>query len=253
MFYLATLTRTMPKTIEYFLTLRLALIPLCGVGLGIIFWRMKRPAPGQSYFYTTSCLFLLITPYLLSAIRGDTPFDRSFIYLTVIFALLAAATGYEFIRLLRLPDIKNLIFLVALFAYCQASFSLALNQRDQHIQRDIEAGVMSQDIFYNYYQAYYFPLKTAASIANQRDLFPVNMYQPGDAVSLIGYLEKYNIPYTGIHSTQDMVLNEDRSGLFLTATPEQFVNMMEKDAPYLTCSRQNQLNFVAVFYCKAGG
>ena len=247
---LGTLVRLLPKTLKYFLSLRYVLIPIAALGTILFFIRTKNQLVQPARRYALICLYLLVTPYLLSALRGDAPFDRIFIYETLIFSLFTAAACYQAGTLLRLPDhLKHPLFLLLLLVYCQVCFFAAFRERDQHILNDISNESQSQDIFYNYFQYRYTPLQTVTEISRRQDLGPIHVYRLGDPVSALAYLNLFSIDYIDMHTVEDLTINPAGKNLVLTSTPADFQSHIAQ-IPTIHCDPFNTLSHVSVFSCQ---
>jgi len=104
---------------------------------------------------------LLLLPFLVSALRGDRPFDRVFLQVLPAFALAGAAA----IRLSLGPwHGRRWVAPVAVAALAAGGW-LALDARDRRLAEDIEAGVKSQSIERAYFHAHYRPREVLSSIA----------------------------------------------------------------------------------------
>jgi hypothetical protein len=247
---LNTLIHLLPKSLEYYFSLRFVLIPMGVFGMVVFILQLKKHRDGCISHFGLICLYLFFCPFILSALRGDTPFDRTFIYETLIFSLFIAAASYQLIHFLPVADrLKLPIFLLALLLFCQFGFAAALGDRNQRVLYDLTTENKSQDIFYNYFQAHYSPLQMAVEVSQRKDQWPVYVYQANDPISALAYLRIYNIDYQDLHTLADLIFNSSGKGLVMTSTPARFQSLIAEDST-LRCDPLNTDDFFVVFSCQ---
>lgn len=104
-------------------------------------------------------LTLLIAPFVLSAVRGDFPYDRTFVPLVIPFAIFL---GVTLVIAFRLFYGYALVFAVmVVISSTWLAFTNTIAERDRILQSDLSTGNFSQNNLANYYQRYFTPSKLA--------------------------------------------------------------------------------------------
>ncbi len=242
LFHAPTLLITLPRTLHYFLSGRFLLIPAFIVGCFayVVFDKDTEP---QLTRKAASCAILLALPFVLSFIRGDRPWLRVFVNLAPLFAL-SVSTGIYFLYS-SLPDLrsKGVPIAILMLVYCNVTFAYSVNGIHERIRSDIEAGRKSQDIYYNYYQAHYNPLKLAGSIAESGDAGPKSwerlVLYDCDEAAMPAYLAKFAIGFAGREALEPMLNSQERVYV-VTAFPNNFEEMAAETYPQFDCERLNE-------------
>ncbi len=246
LFNAGVLVGTMPQVFVHFISQRYLLIPLTLGGVVYCIVSLKK---GEKEFLKEA-LFLFITlllPFAFSFVRGDAPFDRVFVVLTPFFALLLALTIYFLQSAIPVLRSRTMLITIALFVYCNLTFASSIEHIKQHLRDDIEKGHKSQDIYYNYFQAYYHPLKILTDFSQKRTrTVPVVAYEY-DVMALPTYLEKVRVRSYGVR-TLDPLLRSQKHVYVITSFPNKFESMMKQKFPQFDTKRINEdLDFHTIF------
>jgi hypothetical protein len=129
----------------------------------------------------------MVLPFLLSALRGDKPFDRTFIPLVIPFSMIGGISLKEAIKGFNVRFTS--ISLVLIFLAAIISFTFSVVSRDRILLSNIESGKHLQDITNNYYQNYYKPsalMKEFAEIYQQESIFIIHRW---DKIAMPKYLD----------------------------------------------------------------
>lgn len=253
MFRSYTLTQLMPRVFVFFLSERYIFGLIMVLALPILlrnFNKASFKSLTESYIFF---VIVFITPFVFSFIRGDTPFCRVFLFLTPIFSLFMAVNIY--LLYLQIPDFKRKYIITIVFTviYCYGTFAFALKHRDANLLADIKEGRTSQDILYNYYQAYYHPSQVFKDFS-QHDAssdIPVMLNESGDTIAIPFYLAKYNIKPYKMESGVDLFTNSQGQVHVITAHPNQFLVDINQKYPDLKCELLNkELDFLNLLSCE---
>ena len=189
------------------------------------------------------CLIILLLPFIFSFIRGDRPWLRVFVNLAPVFALLMAI-GIHFLQS-SIPVLRRRPILVTIAAilYCNMAFATAIRNIDERIQSDLAMGSQSQDIYYNYYQSHYHPLKLARDIFANDELGPepweeLVVYYYDQAMP--HYLRKFAVGITFDRDNLESLLNTHKQVYVVTALPAKFKKMVADKYPGVDCKRLNE-------------
>ena len=249
LFYYKTLTIRLPSVLVYFTSGRFLLVLLVGLGL-IAGLRLQ----SRKKFLSRASLYgyILIFPFVFSAIRGDRPFDRTFLPLTVVFALLAALCIDQLRSFRKFPLKISLAITAILVIYCQVNFYVVLKNVDASLYQSILNGKKSQDIYYNYYLSYYSPLKILSNFANNvyRPGIPVFVFDFGDGVAIPEDIKLEHIPYEFINSVQNMYFTAANEVFVISAFPMNFSAQLAEQRPEVECNLLNEINYINVFRCQ---
>jgi hypothetical protein len=236
----------MPGVFVHFISQRYLLIPVILFGLLYCIVSLRR---GRSE-YLQEAFFLFVTlilPFVFSFIRGDRPFDRVFVVLTPLFVLLLALFIYFLSSAIPALRSRPMFVVAGVFLYCNLTFAFSIGHIKQHLRDDIEKGRKSQDIYYNYYQAYYHPLKVFAHFSKERRLaFPVIAYEY-DVMALPTYLTKVRINAYEARAL-DPLLRSEKHVYVITSFPNKFESMVKQKYPQYQTRRINeQPDFHTIF------
>ena len=162
--HLRTLTEVMPPVLAAMGAGRVWLLAALGGALVACWVRrgpgMDRAAAGLLAWGAG----LALLPFVVSALRGDRPFDRVFLQVLPAFAIAGAAA----VRLaLGAWHARPWVAPIAVAALAVGGW-LALDERDRRLAEDIEKGVKSQFIERAYFHAHYRP-RAVASLLLRRD------------------------------------------------------------------------------------
>ncbi len=237
-FHAPILLDALPRVTYYFISGRylVALVSILGfIGYAV----SKSDKDSDAARKAACCLAMFITPFVLSFLRGDPLLLRLFVNLTPVFALLAAI-GIHFLRARVFPPGRaTLLITVGMLLYCNATFAFGMNKIDERLGSDIENGRKSQDIFYNYYQAHFYPSRMAEEIARFDDGGP----QPWEQIivyrcdpAMPAYLRKLAIRVSAEWDIGLALTMRDRAYV-VTSAPTNFEKMVAEKYPNFECKR----------------
>lgn len=253
MFNVNTIQHVMPQTFLWFLSKRYLLLPItvCGMfGCGVLWVKGKETGFERIYLFY---LCLLILPFVFSFIRGDNPFYRTFINLVPVFALFISVSFYYCLRIIK-QNYPTAMAGVAFFTvlYCQATFVYAVFQKNMDLTSEIEVGKISQNLYHNFYQGPYDPLRRAMQLSKIQRLENSPVYTFFVETSIWTYLEKFRIAYNKIEKLSHITRpDDDRPMFILTSHPNQTLETLSILYPDMICSRINEsLTFHNIIRCE---
>jgi hypothetical protein len=240
-FHAPILLDALPRVTYYFISGRY-LVALASV-LGFIAYAVsKRDEDSDAARKAACCLVMFIAPFVLGFLRGDPHLLRLFVNLTPVFALLAAIGVHFLLARVPAPGRGALLITVAMILYCNATFAYGMSKIDKRIRSDIENGRKSQDIFYNYYQAHYYPSELAGEIARfdesgQRPWEEIIVYRCDPAMP--HYLKRLEIEVSAQWNFGPMPAMRDKVYV-VTSAPTNFEKMIAARYPGVECKRLNE-------------
>ena len=193
LFYKPTLYEMMPSVLHAFISWRYLVVLLAIAGLvrcTFAYTKYNKEFIRKTIF----CLFVLITPLIISFIRGDRPWERFFLNPIPIFCLfLSLCLYFLFVNITEKP--KFLYIAVILFLYANLTFAFGVHHISKKLKCDIKLGTKSVTLLYNYWQAHYAPLELMS-------FYKQNYYQPDitilmyhiDKAATPNYINKFQIP-----------------------------------------------------------
>ncbi|HMD87916.1 MAG TPA: glycosyltransferase family 39 protein [Anaerolineaceae bacterium] len=250
LFRFTTITQLMPQTFLYFIYGKWWLIPFVIIGLVA---GLQSQGSKKFLYHVLFCLTLLIVPFLISSIRGDKPFGRTFVNLSFIMVLLVVLCLDKFIFSWKIPGTYSNWVMAALLVLNYGSAFWAEKQVDQHIFTDIITGNKSQDLLYNYFLEHYSPSKVLSHFASNgydRSI-PVYLVYEGDVIATRLYIGNNNIKFKAIDDTlAGLVPNASGEAYVITAFPNMFLSQLVNNLPGINCVILNDFDFVNVFKCQ---
>ena len=250
-----TLASVAPRTLGYFLSQRLVLLALVVPGVVHAAWSLARGRRLPFARHWACCICLLVLPFVFSFVRGDQPFLRVFVNLAPVFAIFLAITVYYgYLALQRwmqkLPA-AGWVLLAAL--YCQVTFAAQMQSIDRRLQTDIEGGRMSQDIYYNYYQAHYRPGAVIRQF-KERHFDPRTPLFAGyayDRLALPAYSRRHQVHWRWIKFYENELFAAAPTIHILTALPYSCMRRITARHPGVDCRILNdELSFHNVLQCR---
>ena len=197
LFHLKTITQLMPQTFSYFVFGKWWIIPFVAIGF---YAAIKSQGKEKFLHYVIFCLTVLIMPFLISFVRGDNPFDRTFINLSFIFVLLVAFCLDKLIYSWKIPTAYSNWVILAFIIVCYGSAFWTEMQVDAQIYQDIVRGNISQNLLYNYFLEHYSPSKVLSQFASNgydRSI-PVYLVYQGDRIATNDYISTNKIKAVSI-------------------------------------------------------
>ena len=235
---LSTITELMPAFLGHLISKRwLLLLPVL-YGLIKIFRDKNQDYSG---FYLL--LILMVLPFLLSALRGDKPFDRTFIPLVVPFSMIGGISLKEAIKGF---DVRfTSISLILIFLITIISFTLSVISRDKLLLSNIESGKHLQDITNNYYQNYYKPSVLAKEFVEKYHEESVLLIHKWDKVAMPKYIsywsEIYGKSIKESHKSSDVEIRErwiqSKKTIYVFTNDSNVHHLLKSRYPELHCRR----------------
>lgn len=253
LFNATTLLDVMPHTLLYFFSQRYLFIPITCIGIVCGVLSIMRKKEQEIVYRGGFCAFILCMPFVLSFIRGDHPPYRAFANLTPIFSLFVALCTYLVIASLPKFRTGHILIVWGLVIYAHVTFGWAISHITNRLKADIVQGQKSQNIYYNYYQAYYEPMKLVQEFHRNYDLdsIPVTIFRFGpEETEIRRYLEKFHIEYYELPGV--IATNSQGQAYISTVFPEKFIALMKQQSPRSSCKYLNhEPNFHNILYCES--
>jgi hypothetical protein len=234
LFHVPILLEILPKVAYYFMSGRYLIILafILGCFAYVVYSGEREPRIIRK---AVCCSIILLLPFLFSFVRGDRPFLRVFVNLVPVFALLMSV-GIYFLQS-SIPVLRRRALLITIIAiiYCNVAFAAAIRNIERRIQSDLEMGNQSQDIYYNYYQTHYHPLKLARDISEHDEIGPepwegLFLYHY-DQAAMPNYLRKFAIGFTADRGRLESLLKTRKQVYVITALPTEFESMVADKYP----------------------
>ncbi len=235
---LSTLTELMPAFLGHLISRRwLLLLPVL-YGLMKIFMDRNQDHNG---FYLL--LVLMVLPFLLSALRGDKPFDRTFIPLVIPFSMIGGISLKEAIKGFNIRFTS--ISLVSIFLTTIILFAFSVVSRDRILLSNVESGRHLQDITNNYYQNYYKPsalMKEFAEIYQEESIFITHRW---DKMAMPRYLDYwlgiYGKTLKEWHKSPNLEIKKSwirsKKPIYVFTNDANVQRLLESRYPDLSCKR----------------
>jgi hypothetical protein len=240
LFNSSTITSVMPQVLNYLVSLRYLLLVLAAIGVLVALRNRRSRSPGSDRMLFM-LLVLVLGPFLLSFTRGDLPFLRVFMNLAPVFALLLGTVVARSIGPVPWLRSRGWLVVLVVVGYCNATFWLGLDRVSKHIRTDIEVGRKSQDIFYNYYQAFYRPMAIVTLLKDQVTRRPAPVVcLDFDQAALPEYLRHAGIEWNPPEALGP-ALSQYPSVYVVTAFPNLFLEQMKIHFPQFTITQLNHI------------
>ena len=176
--------------------------------------------------YYLALATILITPLLIVFVRGDAPPLRVFINLAPFFCLLLAIGIDASLRLIPKANKFMLPILIIAIIYSVINFQFEKRAMEKELFGYLEKGYRAQELYTQYYSAYYYPLQAAAAVKSiyntSQPLIAIDRCEPHG----IGeYLDKFQVP-SFYEPNIDSLLKVGAPLLLITRRPNTY---LEKD------------------------
>ena len=191
------LTELLPIILQSFISARWFLLLL----VIIVFLPSKFKLKAESEIRSLSMhriislIFMFLLPFLFAFIHNKLPFQRTFVLLAPVFAILLSIGIIQLIERLKFrKNYQPLLFLVVAIFLGVTGFR-ELNKNDKILKSNLQSEIREQNIYRNFYLAKDFtPHDVAKKLAKiNRTGAPVLLLDEIDRVSLVFYLEKYDL------------------------------------------------------------
>lgn len=186
------LTTVFPSVMKAFFSFRwLLLIPILG---GLFFWFSKK----ELHFDRKKLLQVLVVfllPFLFLFLHEKVPFERTFVHLAPVFAILIAGISALFLEGLKLNETIKLGIVAALAIYGFGNYIWQDSEINIHLDKNLERNKREQNIYNAFFLADNFQPHEAVKefIALNDTNSAVMLVDELDRVSYLYYLEKYDI------------------------------------------------------------
>ena len=212
------LTRLAPSLLSHFLSARFLLLPvMLGGALAIFLDRGPNRRPQYAERFRMLAV-LFAAPILLTFVRGVIPYDRLFVILVPVFALMAGSSLAALARLLTGNTRAQSAYALLAYAYCLAVFCGKPAQIKAHLAENIRAGVLEQNLSLGYYQYYYQPVETIAKLTGAPG-FSGSVYQHGYALLGMDFQAR-GIVERSVNSASEVYFDEHGQALIVSTAPE---------------------------------
>ncbi len=206
------LSERLPAVSMHLLSFRYALLPTTLIGLWFALRDRKRTLAGSEL--AAPLLALYAIPFCLSSLRNDAAFERTFILLAPVTALIFAGTASWTIASLRQTRFTRSWLGPILGLYALVSLPFTHGYVQHRLDGALVHGVREQNILVNYYQSGAFrPRQTAARLAAAHAEHPgtVILVDDLDRVSWSAYLGNCGIPCYALVSVTPQAGGSDMS------------------------------------------
>ncbi|MBI1286749.1 MAG: hypothetical protein GC178_04145 [Flavobacteriales bacterium] len=186
------LTTVFPSVMKAFFSFRwLLLIPILG---GLFFWLTKK----ELAFDRRKLAYVLVAfllPFVFLYVHDKVPFERTFVHLAPVFAILLAGISALFLEGLNLNETAKQGFIAVLAIYCMGNYVWQESEINIHLDKNLERNKREQNIYNAFFLANNFQPHRAVKefIALNDTNAAVMLVDELDRVSYLYYLEKYDI------------------------------------------------------------
>lgn len=188
-FVLATV---FPAVMKAFFSFRwLLLVPVLG---GLFIWITEKELE-FSRGKLLQALMILLLPFVFLFIHNKVPFERTFVHLAPVFAILLAGVSALFLEGLKLNESAKHVIVVVLGAYCIGNYVWQDAAINQHLDKNLERSKREQNIYNAFFLADNFQPHEAIKtfVALQDTNAAIMLIDELDRVSYQYYLNKYNL------------------------------------------------------------
>lgn len=250
-FNLSTITALMPQSINYVISHRWFLLITIPYGFYRLFRDSSRSDKYDLLIYSLFMSFSIILPFLFSSLRGDNPYDRTFIPIVAPFAIIAGITIS--LSIMRFSSPKRYALLLIVFLVTAFAFNSAVSYRDSVLLSNLETGKETQNIMINYYQKYYNPSRLMREFAFQ--------YEEGGVFTTYGWIDRaaprYMVHWMEIYGKSigewHKLLNfnnddwfRQESLIYVLTNDRGFPSLFEERYPEFRCARMTPLDQLSI-------
>ncbi|HEY5998238.1 MAG TPA: hypothetical protein VI078_02935 [bacterium] len=254
------LSGMMPQVLGDLLSRRWALLAALPVAIVVLARRGGGPAKADARRRLVFLGATLVLPFVFSFLRRDSPYDRVFVNLAPLAALLlAAGLGVALGNVLRNRRALSLCAVLGVAAYCSLVFVGEVRDKDACLARLVNGPRVAReehDLYHNFFQFEYQPNEIARLAREFLD-------RHGEPVTVVieretdrqafprQYLRKYGIDAL---ETRDRPWREDavlEETLRITTHPAAFLRTARWRLPGVRCERlEEDVTFADIFYCR---
>jgi len=186
------LTTVFPSVMKAFFSFRwLLLILILG---GLFFWVTKKNLEFDKG-RLTQILVAFLLPFLFLFIHEKVPFERTFVHLAPVFAILIAGISALFLQGLNMNDTIKQVIVVVLAVYCIGNYVWQNDEINTHLDKNLERNKREQNIYNAFFLADNFqPHDAIKELVELNDTnAAILLIDELDRVSYQFYLNKYNL------------------------------------------------------------
>ncbi len=185
------LTNVMPKVLTAFFSFRwFLLVPILG---GLFFWFTKKDMDFDKR-RLSYVLVIFLLPFIFLFAHEKVPFERTFVHLAPVFAILITGVSALFLEGLKINDAIKKAVLGVLAVYCIGNYVWQDSEINAHLDKNLERSKREQNIYHAFFLADNFQPHQAV-----KDFLALNdtnaalmLVDELDRVSYLYYLEKYD-------------------------------------------------------------
>ena len=186
------LTTVFPLVMKAFFSFRwLLLLPVLG---GLFFWITKKELAFNRK-QLVSLLMVFLLPFVFLFVHNKVPFERTFIHLAPVFAILITGVSALFLDGLRFSETIKKVIVGILALYCIGNYAWQDQQINAHLDKNLERNKREQNIYNAFFLADNFqPHQSVKEFLALEDTnAAVILVDELDRVCYLYYLEKYDI------------------------------------------------------------
>ena len=230
--------------LSHIVSWRFLLLPMIVWGI----WLIRKDRVQRSALIFFAGVFLL--PFLISALRGDTPPPRSFLVLVPALTLFAAYAWQASIKGLQHKKNLDLLLIGASILVCLFTYWYDYHDARQRIEKGMmENRAFLQNINCNYYQFYYCP-NEEYDLFKQKKGQSTLVLHSAEAYDMPLYLKRKGINFVPMDSIYTRLANQNT--LFVsTRYPRNFIQNLKKVDPRWQCSYlQPKVRYTRIIVCQ---
>ena len=188
----AVLNSVFPKVVAALFSNRwLLLVPV----LGSIFFRIIKMKTGPERGKLGSVLILFLLPFVFLFIHDKAPFQRTFVHLAPVFAILLAGSTAIFLDALNIKESYKKMIVSVLALYCMGNYFYENREVNAHLDKNLQRNKREQNIYHAFFLADNFrPHHAVKEFLTLNDTnAAILLLDELDRVSYLYYLEKYDL------------------------------------------------------------
>lgn len=166
----------------------------------LIYTQNKNGQKANFSWFSLAILVSFLLPFVLSFLHNKAPYQRTFVVLAPFFNIFIAIIIGKSISLLSIRHTMRSLLYVSLVVYLSIWALMQIMSNDKNLVNKLQPAEKEQNIYRNYYQASNFiPDRISQHVASINTLkHAAILLDEIDRVSLVFYLERYNIPSTSL-------------------------------------------------------
>ncbi|MCF8275905.1 MAG: glycosyltransferase family 39 protein [Flavobacteriales bacterium] len=205
------LTTVFPSVMKAFFSFRwLLMLPVLG---GLFFWLTKKELDFNRK-HLVYLLVIFVLPFVFLLMHNKVPFERTFVHLAPVFAILLAAITALFIDGLKFNETVKRTVVAVLAMFCLGNSVWQNLEINDHLDKNLERNKREQNMYHAFFLADNFQPNNSVNefLALQDTNAAVILVDELDRVSYLYYLEKNDInSYAMIKIRQQKVEMQGRT------------------------------------------